>query len=80
MSELNELIEWLNGGVLEGHITAEEALKWIAKRAEETAPSRLRPIQPSKSEPGVRLKKDGTPWGKRGAKKQTEMSVVAAGE
>lgn len=77
MSDMNELIEWLQAGIESGHITSEEAFKWVARRAESEAPSRLRPIAPTAptvDEKPPRLKKDGTPWGKPGRKKrQTEI-------
>jgi hypothetical protein len=72
---MNELVGWLQAGIDEGHITADEAFKWIARRAEQSAPSRLRPevvaVDNSKS---PRLKKDGTPWGKRGSKQITMLN------
>jgi hypothetical protein len=76
---VNDLIEWLESGITGGHITAEEAFKWLAKKADSTAPSRLRPVAPVAEEGPmkVRLKKDGTPWAKRGSKmKQADLPTV----
>lgn len=82
MNNLNALIEWLQSGVEAGHVTSDEAFKWLARISDEQAPSRLRPVlaDGNVDEPKARVKKDGTPWGKPGRKaKQPSLPAVDGG-
>lgn len=79
---MNDLIEWLKEGIDAGHITSDEAFNWVARKADDTAPSRLRPVPADgcTEEKVVRLKKDGTPMAKPGRKaKQPSLPVVDGG-
>lgn len=90
MADMKSLIAWLQDGISHGHLTADAAFQWLNDLTgptknvspKETAKRKAPPFGeiaaggPHSS--GVRLKKDGTPWGKPGRKpkEQPELNGV----
>lgn len=76
MTDLNELIEWLQDGVSSGFITSDEAFKWVYRRTGDKSAAPTSAAARSDDHQKIRLKKDGSPWGKRGPRKQTEIPAI----